>query len=97
MESVLTKFVDLTAEAQAARLLQCRKQGIISVRELAASTGLAAERVELLICRGLSTLIARGYPAEELCATYHLTPEQLERVATVPIFSGMFKPLSAPG
>lgn len=96
MESVLPKFVDLTAEAQAARLLQCRKQGVISVRELAASTGLAAERVELLICRGLSTLIARGYPAEELCATYHLTPEQLERVATVPIFSSMFKPLSAP-
>ena len=94
MEPVLPRFGDLTAEAQAARLLQRRQQGIISVRELAVTTGLAAERVELLICRGLSTLIARGYPAEDLCATYHLTPEQLSRAATVPVFSNTFEPLA---
>ena len=61
------KFGDLTPEVQAARLLHCRYLGIVSVRRLAAEAGLPVERTELLMCRGLSTLIARGYPAEELC------------------------------
>ena len=47
------------------------------------------------MCRGLSTLIARGYAAEELCETYRVTPEQLARAALVPIFSGRFEPLTA--
>jgi hypothetical protein len=95
VESAISKFGDLTAEAQAARLLHCREQGAISLRDLAAATGLAVERVELLMCRGLSTLVARGYPAEDLCETYHVTSEQLKRVATVPVFSDIFKPLTA--
>lgn len=87
------KFGDLTPESQAARLLHCRYLGIISVRRLAAEAGLPVERTELLMCRGLSTLIARGYPAEELCETYHVTSEQLSRAAAVPVFSSMFEPL----
>src|SRR5690348_959848 len=55
------KFGDLTPEVQAARLLHCRRLGIVSVRRLAAVAGLPVERTELLMCRGLSTLIARGY------------------------------------
>src|SRR5215813_2294224 len=88
------KFGDLSPEAQAARLLHCRYLGIISVRRLAAEAGLPIERTELLMCRGLSTLIARGYPAEELCETYRVTPEQLSRAAMVPVFSSIFEPLS---
>ena len=90
------KFGDLSPEAQAARLLHCRHLGIISVRRLAEGAGLPIERTELLMCRGLSTLIARGYPAEELCETYRVTPEQLSRASMVPAFSSKFKPLSAP-
>ena len=88
------KFGDLTPEVQAARLLHCRYLGIVSVRRLAAEAGLPVERTELLMCRGLATLIARGYPAEELCETYRLTPEQLSRAAMVPVFSSIFEPLS---
>ena len=94
MEAALYKFRELTAEAQAARLLQCRHEGLTSIRDLAVTTGLAIERIELLMCRGLSTLIARGYPVEELCATYRVTPDQLRRVAFVPVFSNMFRPLA---
>jgi hypothetical protein len=47
------------------------------------------------MCRGLSTLLARGYPAEDLCETYRVTPEQLSRAATVPVFSNTFEPLAA--
>jgi hypothetical protein len=89
------KFGDLTPEVQAARLLHCRRLGIVSVRRLAAEAGLPVERAELLMCRGLATLIARGYPAEELCETYRVTPEQLSRASMVPIFSGRFEPLAA--
>ena len=89
------KFGDLSPEAQAARLLHCRHLGIISVRRLAEGAGLPVERTELLMCRGLSTLIARGYPAEELCETYRVTPEQLSRASMVPVFSGRFEPLAA--
>ena len=89
------KFEDLTPEVQAARLLHCRRLGIVSVRRLAAEAGLPVERTELLMCRGLSTLIARGYPAEELCETYRVTPEQLSRASLVPIFSTRFEPLAA--
>jgi len=89
------KFGDLTPEVQAARLLHCRCLGIISVRRLAAEAGLPVERTELLMCRALSTLIARGYPAEELCETYRVTPEQLSRASMVPVFSGRFEPLAA--
>jgi hypothetical protein len=89
------KFGDLTPEVQAARLLHCRRLGIISVRRLAAEAGLPVERAELLMCRGLATLIARGYPAEELCETYRVTPQQLSRASMVPIFSGRFEPLAA--
>jgi hypothetical protein len=88
------KFGDLSPEAQAARLLHCRYLGIISVRRLAAEAGLPIERTELLMCRGLSTLIARGYPAEELCEIYRVTPDQLSRAARVPVFSSIFQPLS---
>jgi len=95
MQPALPKFGNLTAEAQAARLLRCRYLGVVSVSRLATEMGLPVERAELLMCRGLSTLIARGYPAEELCATYHVTPGQLSRAATVPVFSGMFEPLAA--
>jgi len=35
------------------------------------------ERAEPLICRGLSTLLARGDPAEELRKIYCVAPEQL--------------------
>ena len=89
------KFGDLTPEVQAARLLHCRSLGIVSVRRLAAEAGLPVERTELLMCRGLSTLIARGYPAEELCETYRVTPEQLSRASMMPVFSGRFEPLAA--
>ena len=95
MEPVLSKFGDLTAEAQAARLLRYRQRGLTSLRAVAAEMGLPVERAELLICRGLSTLLARGYPAEDLCETYRVTPEQLSRVATVPAFSSAFEPLTA--
>jgi hypothetical protein len=40
-------------------------------------------------------LLARGYPAEHLCDTYRVTPEQLSRAATVPSFSSLFEPLAA--
>jgi hypothetical protein len=89
------KFGDLTPEVQAARLLHCRCLGIVSVRRLAAEAGLPVERTELLMCRGLSTLIARGYPAEELCETYRVTPAQLARASMVPVFSERFEPLAA--
>jgi len=89
------KFGDLTPEVQAARLLHCRRLGIVSVRRLAAVAGLPVERTELLMCRGLSTLIARGYPAEELCETYRVTPEQLSLASMMPVFSGRFEPLAA--
>ena len=95
MEPTSYKFGDLTAEAQAARLLHRRELGFTSVRLLAAEMGLPFERAELLLCRGLSTLLARGYPAEDLCETYRVTPEQLSRVALVPAFSGAFEPLAA--
>jgi hypothetical protein len=57
--------------------------------------GPSRRRTELLMCRGLATLIARSYPAEELCETYHVTPEQLSRAAMVPVFSSTFEPLAA--
>ena len=95
MATTITKFANLTAEAQAARLLHRRELGFTSVRLLAAETGLPIERAELLRCRGLSTLLARGYPAEDLCETYRVTPEQLSRVALVPAFSNAFEPLAA--
>ncbi len=91
------KFGDLSPEAQAARLLHCRHLGIISVKRLAAEADLPVERIELLMCRGLSTLIARGYPAEELCETYRVTPEQLSRAAMLPGFSSIFEPLRYKG
>lgn len=95
MEPTLpTKFGNLTAEAQAARLLHRRKLGSTSVRLLAEEMGLPVERAELLMCRGLSTLLARGYPAEDLCEMYRLTPEQLSRAAMVPVFSTTFEPLA---
>jgi hypothetical protein len=96
MVSTFREFRDLTAEAQAARLLHRRELGFTSVRLLAAEMGLPVERAELLMCRGLSTLLARGYPVEELCETYRVTPAQLSRVATVPAFSSTFShwPLS---
>ena len=62
---------------------------------LATEMGLPVERAQLLMCRRLATLIARGYPAEDLCETYHLTPEQLSRAATTPVFSNAFEPLAA--
>ena len=96
MESTFQKFGDLTAEAQAARLLRRRELGFTSVRLLAEEVGLPVERAALLICRGLSTLLARGYPAEDLCDTYRVTPEQLSRAATVPVFSNTFAPVAAP-
>ena len=95
MEPTSYKFGDLTAEAQAARLLHRRELGFTSVRLLAAEMGLPVERAALLMCRGLSTLLARGYPAENLCETYRVTPEQLSQAATVPSFSSMFEPLAA--
>ena len=95
MEPAFHKFAELTAEAQAARLLHRRELGFTSVRLLAAEMGVPVERAELLMCRGLSTLLARGYPAENLCDTYRVTPEQLSRAATVPSFSSMFEPLAA--
>ena len=95
MATTFSKFADLTAEAQAARLLHRRELGFTSIRLLAAETGLPVERAELLLCRGLSTLLARGYPAEHLCDTYRVTPEQLLRAATLPSFSSMFEPLAA--
>ena len=95
MEPTFHRFGDLTAEAQAARLLHRRELGFTSVRLIAAEMGLPVERAALLMCRGLSTLLARGYPAEDLCETYHLTPEQLSRAATTPVFSHAFEPLAA--
>lgn len=95
MGTTVSKSADLTAEAQSARLLHRRELGFTSVRLVAAEMGLPVERAELLICRGLSTLLARGYPAEELCETYRVTPEQLSRVATVPAFSSTFTPLAS--
>ena len=95
MEPTFHKFGDFTAEAQAARLLHRRELGVTSVRLLAAEMGLPVERAALLMCRGLSTLLARGYPAEDLCETYRVTPEQLSRVATVPAFSRKFEPVGA--
>jgi hypothetical protein len=95
MELTFHKFGDLTAEAQAARLLHRRELGLTSVQLLAEEVGLPVERAALLMCRGLSTLLARGYPAEDLCETYRVTPEQLSRAATVPVFSNTFEPLAA--
>ena len=95
MATTFSKVADLTAEAQAARLLQRRELGFTSVRLIATEMGRPVERAELLICRGLSTLLARGYPAEDLCETYRVTPEQLSRAATVPGFSSTFEPLAA--
>ena len=95
MPTTSSKFSDLTTEAPAARVLHRRELGFTSVRLLAAETGLPVERTELLICRALSTLLARGYPAEDLCETYRVTPKQLSRVATVPAFSSAFEPLAA--
>ena len=46
-------------------------------------------------CAGGWRRCARGYPAEDLCETYHLTPEQLSRAATTPVFSNAFEPLAA--
>lgn len=94
MQAVFPDFGGLTAEAQAARLLHGRQQGVTSMHHLAAEVGLSVERAELLVCRGLSTLLGRGYAVEELCETYRVTAEQLSRVATVPPFSGMFRPLT---
>ena len=95
MEPMFRKFGDLTAEAQAARLLHRRELGFTSVHLLAEEAGLPFERAELLMCRGLSTLLARGYPAEDLCETYRVTPQQLSRAATVPAFSSTLEPLAA--
>jgi hypothetical protein len=95
MEPMPLRFGDLTAEAQAARLLHRRQHGVTTVSRLAAEAGLPVERAELLLCRGLATLLARGYPAEELCETYHITQEQLSQAANAPPFSSTFKPLTA--
>ena len=95
MQPTRPKFGNLTPEAQAARLLHCRYLGVVSVHRLATEMGLPVERAELLMCRRLATLIARGYPAEDLCETYNLTPEQLSGAATTPVFSNAFEPLAA--
>ena len=69
MQPTLPKFGNLTPEAQAARLLHCRYLGVVSVHRLATEMGLPVERAELLMCRGLPTLIARGYPPPDAGAT----------------------------
>jgi hypothetical protein len=86
---------NLAPEAQAARLLHCRYLGVVSVHRLATEMGLPVERAGLLMCRRLATLIARGYLAEDLCETYHLTAGQLSRAATTPVFSNAFEPFAA--
>jgi hypothetical protein len=45
-------------------------------------------------CRAVSTLVSRVYPAEWLCATFTLTPEQLARAAKAPPFDESFRPPS---
>lgn len=77
----------------AARLLFHREHGFTSAKRLAAASELPLERVELLLCRGLSTLSARGWSAEELCETFTLTPEQFGRAVQAPTFGASFRPL----
>jgi hypothetical protein len=45
------------------------------------------------LCRGLATLLARGYGREEICATFALSAEQLERAAKAPPLGPEFRPL----
>ena len=37
-----------------------------------------------LLCRGLATMVARGYPAAHLCERFGVSAEQLSRVANAP-------------
>lgn len=85
-------FDQISPEDQAARLLFFREHGFTSVRRLAAAVELPVERVENLMCRALATLL-RGYPPEQLCATFTLTPEQLDRAAKAPAFGQAFRPI----
>jgi hypothetical protein len=85
-------FEHLAPEDQAARLLFHREHGM-SVRMLAAEMSLPFERVELALCRAISTLAQRGYEPEFLCQTFRLTRAQLKRAATAAPFGDAFQPL----
>jgi hypothetical protein len=41
----------------------------------------------------VSSLLARGYPLEQLCERFTVTPEQLARAARAPPFDEAFQPL----
>jgi hypothetical protein len=83
-----TKLERLSPEELAADLLFYREQGCRSARRLAELQELPLALVETLLCRGLATLVSRGFPPELLSA------EQLARAAQAPQFGESFRPLS---
>lgn len=83
----------LSLEAQSAWVLFLRERGATSVARLAAAAQLPFELAELLLCRGLATLVQRGYPAAQLCAVFSLRPDQLARAAKARPFGEAFEPL----
>jgi hypothetical protein len=88
-------FEKLPPEEQASALLFHREWGFVSAARLAAAMDppLALELVETALCRGLATMLSRGYPAEHLCRRFTLTPEQLARAAAAPALGPAFRPL----
>jgi hypothetical protein len=84
----------LTDEEQAAFLLFRRELGETSVARLARGALLPVAVVEEMLCRALSTLLARGCPAEFLCDTFSLSQAQLARAAKAPPFGPEFEPRS---
>ncbi len=84
----------VTPEGLAASLLFFRECGCTSERRLAELEELPLALVGTLLCRALSTLVARGYKKEWVCATLTLKPEQLARASLAPPFGPEFQPNS---
>jgi hypothetical protein len=89
----LPAFEHASPEDRAAQLLFFREHGFTSVRGLAAAMQLRVAVVELLLCRGLVTLLLRGYPSEWLCEIFSVSPQQLARAGAFTAFGESFQPI----
>jgi hypothetical protein len=81
-------------ERQASRLLWFRERGYRNIGRLAQLEEMPPKVVEKLLCRAISTLVARSYSREWICETFMLTAEQLAEAVKAPPFGPEFEPIS---
>ena len=84
----------LAPERQASRLLWFRERGYRNIGRLAQLEEMPPKVVEKLLCRAISTLVARGYSREWICQSFALTAEQLAAAVEAPPFGAEFEPIT---